>query len=145
MKSGAMRAIGGFGLGLLLAGAGHAQALEDDAGSLARASAANQGGDFKTSVGIYQAMTDRGSAVGPAMLGLMYWSGRGVAADRGRACDLFAVAEQRGDPSGTELLADCYFHGEGRERPPADSPWPIARWGTSIFKAWGWRRIPPRP
>src|ERR1700685_2897012 len=92
-----VRAIGLFGLGFLLAGTGHAQALEDDAGYLARASAANKAGDFKTSVGIYKAMTDRGSAVGAAMLGLMYWSGRGVAEDRSRACDLFAVAEQRGD------------------------------------------------
>jgi len=59
MQAAVMRAIGGFGLGLLLAGAAHAQPLEDDTGSLARASAANKAGDFPASVGIYQAMTDR--------------------------------------------------------------------------------------
>ena len=66
MQAAVMRAIGGFGLGLLLAGAAHAQPLEDDTGSLARASAANKAGDFPASVGIYQAMTDRGSAIGPS-------------------------------------------------------------------------------
>lgn len=46
---------------------------------------------------------------------------KAVLRDHTRACDFYAVAEQRGDPLGTELLADCFFKGEGRAQDYAQS------------------------
>jgi TPR repeat protein len=93
-----------------------ARAAESESEALARAKLANQSRDFATSVAIYQDWSRRGSAAATRFLGLMYWSGYGVAKDRQRACDLYAEAEKKADPSGTELLGDCYFHGDGRSR-----------------------------
>jgi TPR repeat protein len=91
-----------------------ARAAESESEALARARAANQSGDFATSLAIYQDWSHRGSGAAAEFLGLMYWSGSGVAKDHPHACDLFAAAEKKADPNGTELLADCYFHGDGR-------------------------------
>ena len=105
----------GTSLGLwILLSSSLAQAAESESEALARARAANQARDFATSVAIYQEWRQRGSAAASTLLGLMYWSGTAVATDHQRACNLFAEAEKRGDPSGTELLADCYYHGDGR-------------------------------
>jgi TPR repeat protein len=97
-----------------IACAAHAQALETEPDAMAKAAAANRANDYATSIAIYRRLADQGSAAAPAMLGLMYFAGVGVPRDHTRACDYYAVAEQRGDPTGTELLADCLFKGEGR-------------------------------
>jgi len=101
--------------------ASHAETIESEADALATAKTANQAKDYATSTAIYRRLADQDSAAAPAMLGLMYFAGRGVPRDHTRACDFYAVAEQRGDPSGTELLADCFFKGEGRAQDYAQS------------------------
>src|ERR1700688_3570880 len=93
---------------------GHSETVETEADAMAKAVVANKAKDYGTSIAIYRRLADQGSAAAPAMIGLMYFSGNGVPRDHTRACDFYAVAEQRGDPSGTELLADCFFKGEGR-------------------------------
>src|SRR5580704_4655418 len=94
---------------LLISRGSHAQALESEADAMARAVAANKAKDYGASIAIYRRLADQGSAAAPAMIGLMYWAGNGVPRDHTRACDFYAISEQRGDPSGTELLADCFF------------------------------------
>ncbi len=98
----------------VLSGGGGAESRETEADALAKAVVANQAKDFATSIAIYRRLADQGSAAAPAKIGLMYFTGSGVPQDYTHACDFFAVAEQRGDPTGTELLADCFFKGEGR-------------------------------
>ena len=89
-------------------------ALESEPDAIARAVAANRAGDYGTSTSVFRKLMDQGSAAAPAMLGLMYWAGAGVQMDHRHACDLYALAERRGDPNGTLLLADCFFKGDGR-------------------------------
>jgi uncharacterized protein len=99
---------------LLFTGVKQVDALERDPEAIARAVAANRAKDYGTSIAIFRKLMDQGSAAAPAMLGLMYWAGAGVQLDHSYACDLYALAEQRGDPNGTQLLADCFFRGDGR-------------------------------
>jgi TPR repeat protein len=101
---------------LFTGAASSAPAAETESAALARARAANQARDFATSLAIYEEWRGRGSGAATTNLGLMYWSGLGVASDHQRGCDLFAEAEKRSDPNGTQLLADCYFHGDGRAK-----------------------------
>jgi TPR repeat protein len=113
--------IGCVGLFLLPIGTGYADALKTESDAMAKAVAANKAKDYGTSIAIYNRLMDHGNAAAPAMLGLMYWIGAGVQQGRAHACDLFAVSEQRGDPNGTELLADCFFKGDGRAQDYAQS------------------------
>ncbi len=99
---------------LLLTCINQVHALESESDAIARAVAANRAGDYGTSIAVFRKLMDQGSAAAPAMLGLMYWAGAGVKLDHSYACDLYALAEQRGDPTGTQLLADCFFKGDGR-------------------------------
>jgi TPR repeat protein len=99
---------------LLFSCVNQVDALESEADAIERAVAANRAKDYGTSISIIHKLVDQGSAAAPAMLGLMYWAGAGVQLDHSYACDLYALAEQRGDPNGTELLADCFFKGDGR-------------------------------
>jgi TPR repeat protein len=96
----------GTALLCIISFASHAETIESEADALAKAKTANQAKDYATSTAIYRRLADQGSAAAPALLGLMYFTGRGVPRDHTRACDFYAVPEQRGDPSGTELLAD---------------------------------------
>lgn len=91
-----------------------AATVESETDEIAKATAANKSKDYATSMAIYRRLADQGSAHAPAMMGLLYFAGSGVPRDHTRACDYFAVSEQKGDPIGTELLADCFFKGEGR-------------------------------
>jgi TPR repeat protein len=99
---------------LLLTCVNQVDALESEPDAIARAVAANRAGDYGTSISVFRKLMDQGSTAAPAMLGLMYWAGAGVQLDHSYACDLYALAEQRGDPNGTQLLANCFFKGDGR-------------------------------
>src|SRR5580698_2302811 len=110
-----------FLVAAIISSISYGAAPENEADALARAKAANEVGDFATSLGIYRELESRGSGTGARYLGLMYWAGTGVAKDHSRACDLYAVAEQRGEPTGTELLGDCFYHGDGRDKDYAQS------------------------
>ena len=117
-------AIQRLGCAMLLFSLSHsnqAAAAETESDAIARAVAANRAKDYATSISILRKLVDRGNAAAPAMLGLLYAAGAGVAPDHIAACDLYAAAEQKGDPNGTELLADCYFKGTGRAQDLAQS------------------------
>ena len=92
----------------------HAATVENESDEMAKAVAANKAKDYAASMAIYRKLADEGSAAAPAMIGLLYFAGAGVPRDSTRACDFFATAEKKADPNGTELLADCFFKGEGR-------------------------------
>jgi TPR repeat protein len=102
---------------LMISGdSGYAKSVDTETEAMARATAANEAGDYATSIAIYRKLADQGSAAAPAMIGVMYFSGAGVPLNHTLACDFFATSEQRRDPTGTELLADCFFKGDGRAR-----------------------------
>jgi len=98
-----------------------AEALQTEPEAMTQAAAANKAKDYATSLAIYRRLSDQGSAAAPAMIGLLYFAGAGVPRDHTQACDFFAVSEQRSDPNGTELLADCFYKGEGRAQDYAQS------------------------
>jgi TPR repeat protein len=108
-------------LALLIGVRSYAATVESESDSMAKAVAANKAKDYATSMAIYRKLADDGSAAAPAMIGLLYFAGAGVPRDNSKACDFFAISEKKGDPNGTELLADCYFKGEGRSRDFAQS------------------------
>lgn len=95
--------------------------VETESDAMARATAANKAKDYAASMAIYRKLADEGSAAAPAMIGLLYFAGAGVPRDTTKACDFFAIAEKKADPNGTELLADCFFKGEGRAQDYAQS------------------------
>jgi uncharacterized protein len=95
--------------------------VESESDAMAKAVAANKAKDYAASMAIYRKLADEGSAAAPAMIGLLYFAGAGVPRDNMRACDFFALAEKKADPNGTELLADCFFKGEGRAQDYAQS------------------------
>jgi TPR repeat protein len=94
--------------------AGRAGTVETESAAMSKAVAANKAKDYATSMAIYRKLADDGSAAAPAMIGLLYFAGAGVPRDTAKACDFFAISEKKADPNGTELLADCFFKGEGR-------------------------------
>jgi TPR repeat protein len=98
-----------------------AAAVDSESDAMAKATAANKAKDYATSMTIYRKLADAGSAAAPAMIGILYFAGAGVPRDNTKACDFFAISEKKGDPNGTELLADCYFKGEGRSQDYAQS------------------------
>jgi TPR repeat protein len=89
---------------LLFSAATYAEAPESEASAIARAGTANRAKDYGTAAVIYRKLT-----------------GDGVPRDHTRACDFYVMAEQRGDPMGTELLANCFYKGEGRTQDYAQS------------------------
>jgi len=95
--------------------------LETESDAMAKALAANKAKDYAASMAIYRKLAGEGSAAAPTMIGLLYFAGAGVPRDNTRACDFFAIGEEKADPNGTELLADCFFKGEGRARDYAQS------------------------
>ena len=99
----------------------HAGTAEGESDAMSRATAANKTKDYAASMAIYRKLADEGSAAAPAMIGLLYFAGAGVARDNTKACDFFAISEKKADPNGTELLADCFFKGEGRAQDYAQS------------------------
>jgi uncharacterized protein len=99
----------------------HADTTGSESDEMNKAVAANKAKDYATSMAIYRKLADRGSAAAPAMIGLLYFAGAGVPRDNEKACDFFAISEKKADPNGTELLADCFFKGEGRARDYAQS------------------------
>ncbi len=109
------------GLGIILALVFHPARAETDEEAMGRARLANQRQDFAGAIAIYQDLDRRGRPSGPLGLGLMLWAGIGAPADHVRACDQFARAEQSGNPTATELLADCFHNGDGRLRDYARS------------------------
>jgi uncharacterized protein len=106
---------------LTMSSAGLAAALESESDAMAKATAANKAKDYATSMAIYRKLADAGSAAAPAMIGVLYFAGAGVPRDNTKACDFYAISEKKGDPNGTELLADCFFKGEGRSQDYARS------------------------
>jgi TPR repeat protein len=101
-------------LALLLACSSHAGTTETDADELSKAVAANKAHDYATSMAMYRKLVDQGNVAAPALIGLLYFAGAGVPRDIVKACDFYAISEQKADPNGTELLADCFFKGQGR-------------------------------
>ena len=108
-------------LALAISCGSFAAPVESESDAMGRATAANKAKDYATSMAIYRKLADAGSAAAPAMIGILYFAGAGVPRDNTKACDLFAISEKRGDPNGTELLADCFFKGEGRTQNYAQS------------------------
>jgi uncharacterized protein len=108
-------------LALLVTCISHAATAETDADELSKAAAANKVKDYAVSMAIYRKLADQGSAAAPALIGLLYFAGAGVQRDNVKACDFFAISEKKADPNGTELLADCFFKGEGRAQDYAQS------------------------
>jgi uncharacterized protein len=78
-----------------------------------KANAAYQKGDYKTALKLARPLADEGDSRGQALLGLLYYRGRGVARDDRTALQLFHRAADQGDTSAQFYLGVIYSEGEG--------------------------------
>jgi TPR repeat protein len=103
---------------LVLLLAGLARAETPDAAFRDGLSAYNAGG-YARALAAWGPLARAGDARAQAGLGFMYYSGRGVPRDSGRAAELFRLAAEQNEPTAQLFLALMHFKSDGV---PASTP-----------------------
>jgi TPR repeat protein len=81
--------------------------------------AAYNTGSYARALAAWEPLAVAGEPRAQAGLGFMYYSGRGVPRDSGRAAELFRLAAEQNEPTAQLFLALMYFRSDGV---PADAP-----------------------
>ena len=101
---------------MLLSGFARAESLD---AAFRDGLAAYNTGEYANALAAWEPLAVAGEPRAQAGLGFMYYSGRGVPRDSGRAAELFRLAAEQNEPTAQLFLALMYYKSDGV---PADAP-----------------------
>jgi TPR repeat protein len=111
-----MRGLIALIVALVLAVPPHILQAQDSDTAFRNGLSAFQTGSYDRARTLWGALAETGDARAQAGLGYMYYTGRGVTRDSGRAAELFQQAADKGEPTAQAFLAVMHFQADGLPR-----------------------------